>query len=90
MNIQYHSPHTYTPTHSTTIHVHIYIHRVAQSTYIPASIVVIVGGFVTTETPGTPSLRAATNKEYVVPCCGFGSVTGDVVDKTVKLPVPLL
>ena len=50
----------------------------------------IVGGFVATDTPGTPSLRAATNKEYVVPCCRLGSVTGEVEEETVMLPVPSL
>ena len=63
---------------------------VPQSTYIPANNVVILGGFVATDTPGTPSLRAATNKEYVVPCCRFGSIRGEVEEETVMLPVPSL
>ena len=63
---------------------------VPQSTYIPANNVVILGGFVDTDTPDTLSLRAATNKEYVVPCCRFGSIRSEVEEETVMLPVPSL
>ena len=79
MNIPYYSPLTY-------------LHTVPQPAYIPASIVVIVGGFVATDSPGTPSLRAATNREYVVPCCRLDNVCicGELEGKTVMLLVPSL